>query len=181
MDFPFQDLWLPAVRDRMVLFANHVLNGCPPAAERLRGHAGKSVRVDIDGLPALVPTPPPLTLRITPAGLFETLAPAEEAAGAPAPDLRVRLDARSPGRIAEAVFRGGVPPMSIEGDAALAADFGWAAQNARWDPAADAERFFGPTLAEGVARANEQFAKAAEMARAAMGQMLDLLQARGKR
>jgi ubiquinone biosynthesis protein UbiJ len=179
MDLPFQDLWLPAVRDRMVLFTNHVLGGCSPALERLRAHAGKAVRVDIAGLPSALPAPPPLVLRITPAGLFETIPAAEEAVVTP--DLRVTLDAAAPGKIAEAVFRGGVPPMSIEGDGPLAADFSWVTQNVRWDPAADAERFFGPTLAEGVARANEQFAKAAEMARTAMGQMLDMLQSRGKR
>ena len=54
MDLPFQDLWLPAVRNRMVLFANHVLTGCPPAVERLRAHAGKAVRVDVSGWPGLV-------------------------------------------------------------------------------------------------------------------------------
>ena len=43
------------------------------------------------------------------------------------------------------------------------------------------EEEVGLAGAEGVARANEQFAKAAEMARTAMGQMLDMLQSRGKR
>lgn len=176
MDFPFQDLWLPAVRNRMVLFVNHVLTGCPPAVERLRAHAGKVVRVDVSGWPGLVPVPPPLTLRVTPAGLFEAVAGAEEASAAVA--LDVKLDASAPGKVAEAVFKGGVPPMSVEGDAALAADFSWAAQNARWDPAADAERFFGGTFAEGVSRASAQVAQAAEAAKNAMGQMFDSLQAR---
>jgi ubiquinone biosynthesis protein UbiJ len=176
MDFPFQDLWLPAVRNRMVLFVNHVLTGCPPAVERLRAHAGKAVRVDVSGWPGLVPVPPPLALRLTPAGLFEAVAPAEEAGLAV--DLEVKLDAASPGKIAEAVLKGGVPPMSVEGDAALAADFSWAAQNARWDPAADAERFFGMTVGEGVSRASAQFAQAAEVAKTAMGQVFDMLQSR---
>ena len=79
MDLPFQDLWLPAVRNRMVLFANHVLTACPPAVERLRAHAGKSIRVDVSGWPGLVPVPPPLALRVTPAGLFEALEAADEA------------------------------------------------------------------------------------------------------
>ena len=73
-----------------------------------------------------------------------------------------------------------VPPMSIDGDAALAADFNWIAQNVRWDPAADAERFFGATLGEGVSRASAQFAQAAELARTALGQVLDKLQSRQK-
>ena len=176
MDLPFQDLWLPAVRDRVVLFINHVLGGCPPALERLRAHAGKVVRADVSGWPGLVPVPPPLVLRVTPAGMFEALAASEESTVSP--DLDVKLDASAPLRIAEAVFKGGVPPMSIEGDATLAADFSWVTQHVRWDPAADAERFFGMSVGEGVSRANAQFAEVAEMAKSAMGQVFDMLQAR---
>ena len=178
MDLPFQDLWLPAVRNRMVLFANHVLTACPPAVERLRAHAGKSVRVDVTGWPGLIPVPPPLTLRVTPAGLFEAVEAAEEATVVP--DLRVKVDASEPAKVVGSALKGGVPPMAIEGDAALAADVNWITQNVRWDPAADAERFFGPTVAEGVSRANAQFAQAAEVAKNAMGQMFDMLQSRKK-
>jgi len=78
------------------------------------------------------------------------------------------------------VFKGGLPPMSIDGDGALAADVSWIAQNVRWDPAADAERFFGPTVAEGVSRASAQFAQAGEMVKNAVGQLFDQLQARKK-
>ena len=178
MDLPFQDLWLPAVRNRMVLFANHVLTACPPAVERLRAHAGKCLRVDVSGWPGLIPVPPPLTLRITPAGLFEAVEAAEEATVVP--DLRVKVDASEPSKVVGSALKGGVPPMAIEGDAALAADVSWITQNVRWDPAADAERFFGPTVAEGVSRANAQFAQAAEVAKNAMGQMFDMLQSRKK-
>lgn len=176
MDLPFQDLWLPAVRNRMVLFINHVLNGCPPALERLRAHAGKVTKVDVAGWPGLIPVPPPLTLRVTPAGLFEAVEMAE--GGGIGIDLSVKLDASQPAKIAESAFKGGVPPMAIEGDAAFAADFSWIAQNVRWDPAADAERFFGPVVAEGVSRASAGFAQAAEAAKNAMGQVFDALQSR---
>ena len=178
MDLPFQDLWLPAVRNRMVLFANHVLTGCPPAVERLRAHAGKCLRVDVSGWPGLIPVPPPLTLRVTPAGLLEAVDAADEATLVP--DLRVRVDASEPSKVVGSALKGGVPPMAIEGDAAFAADVNWITQNVRWDPAADAERFFGPTVAEGVSRANAQFAQAAEVAKNAMGQVFDLLQSRKK-
>ena len=50
----------------------------------------------------------------------------------------------------------------------------------RFRPAADAERFFGPTVAEGVSRASAQFAQAADVAKKAMGQMFDMLQSRNK-
>jgi ubiquinone biosynthesis protein UbiJ len=178
MDLPFQDLWLPAVRNRMVLFANHVLTGCPPAVERLRPHAGKVVRVDVSGWPGLIPVPPPLTLRVTPAGLFEAVEPPEDASVAA--QLQVKLDASDPAKVAGNVFKGALPPMSIDGDGALAADVSWIAQNVRWDPAADAERFFGPTLAEAVSRANEQFAQVGEKVKTAVGQLFDQLQARRK-
>jgi len=178
MDLPFQDLWLPAVRNRMVLFANHVLTGCPPAVERLRAHAGKTVRVDVSGWPGLIPVPPPLSLRITPAGLFEAIDTAE--AASLVPDLQVKLDAADPAKAAGNVFKGGLPPMSIDGDGALAADVSWIAQNVRWDPAADAERFFGPTVAEAVSRANAQFGQIGEQVRNAVGQLFDQLQARKK-
>ena len=61
-----------------------------------------------------------------------------------------------------------------------AADVNWIAQNVRWDPAADAERFFGPTLAEAVSRANEQFSQVGEKVKNAMGQLFDQFQARKK-
>jgi ubiquinone biosynthesis protein UbiJ len=176
MDLPFQDLWLPAVRERMVLFVNHVLNGCPPAIERLRAHAGKVVKVDVAGWPGLIPVPPPLTLRVTPAGLFESVDMAE--GGGVSLDLSVKFDASQPARMAESVFKGAMPPMNIEGDAPFAADFSWIAQNVRWDPAADAERFFGPFVGEGVSRASAGFAQAAEAAKNAMGQVFDILQSR---
>lgn len=178
MDLPFQDLWLPAVRNRMVLFANHVLTGCPPAVERLRAHVGKVVRVDVSGWPGLIPVPPPLTLRVTPAGLFEAVEAPEESTVTP--DLQVKLDASEPAKVAGNVFKGGLPPMSIDGDGALAADVNWIAQNVRWDPAADAERFFGPTLAEAVSRANAQFEQVGEQVKNAVGQLFDQFQARKK-
>ena len=174
MELPFQDLWLPAVRARMVLFANHVLSGCAPAIERLRAHPGKVLKIDVTGWPGVVPVPPPLVLRITPAGLLETLPPSEEAVMAV--DLQVRLDASSPRKIAENALSGAMPPLEIDGDAALAGDVNWIAQNVRWDPAADAERFFGPLVAEGVQRAGAQFAQAAEIARDAMGQLIERMQ-----
>ena len=140
MDLPFQDLWLPAVRNRMVLFANHVLTGCPPAVERLRAHAGKAVRVDVSGWPGLIPVPPPLMLRITPAGLFEGVETAEAASGTP--DLNVRIDAAAPRRRGrERASKGGLPPMSSTSMATARwrpTSTGSGAELGRWDPGGDA-------------------------------------------
>ena len=179
MDLPFRDLWFPALRNRMVLFANHVLTACQPAVDRLRPHAGKCINVDVTGWPSMVPAPPPLTLRITPAGLFEAVEGAELTDELSANmDLRVRLDASAPGKLAESLVRGRAPAMGIEGDAALASDFSWIAQHVRWDPAADAERFFGPFVGEGVARMGTQFEKAAEFAKDAANSLLDAINPR---
>jgi len=178
MELPFQDLWLPAVRARLVLFSNHVLGSCPPAVERLKAHPGKVLKVDVAGWPGLVPVPPPLVVRVTPAGLLEAMESAEEAQAAI--DLNVKLDASSPVAILQKAMSGQMPPVSIEGDAGLAADVSWIVANVRWDPAADAERFFGPVVAEGVTRASAQFAQFAEMARGALGQMLDPTKSKGR-
>ncbi len=178
MDMPFQDFWLPAVRARLVLFANHVLAACPPAVERLKAHPGKVLKVDATGWPGLVPVPPPLRLRITPAGLLEALESHEEAT-VPV-DLNVQLDASSPTVVLQKAMSGQIPPMAVDGDAALAGDIGWIAQNVRWDPAADAERFFGPVVAEGMSRAGAGLAQVAEAAKGAMGQVFDMMKNRGR-
>ena len=123
--------------------------------------------------------PPPLTLRVTPAGLFEAVETADEASVTP--DLHVRIDASEPTKVAGNVFKGGLPPMSIDGDGALAADVNWIAQNVRWDPAADAERFFGPRWPRASAAPAPSSPQAAEVAKKAMGQMLDMLQSAASR
>ena len=82
------------------------------------------------------------------------------------------------GLVESGLLKGALPPMSIDGDGALAADVNWIAQNVRWDPAADAERFFGPFVGEGVSRAGAGLAQAAEAARGAFAQMFDTLQSR---
>jgi ubiquinone biosynthesis protein UbiJ len=178
MELPFQDLWLPAVRARLVLFSNHVLGNCPPAVERLKAHPGQVLKVDVSGWPGLVPVPPPLVVRITPAGLLETMDAAEEAQAAIG--LNVKLDASSPVAIVQKAMSGLMPPVSVEGDAGLAADVSWIVANVRWDPAADAERFFGPVVAEGVTRATAQFAQVAEGLRGAFGQMFDPTKNKGR-
>ncbi|NDY89991.1 hypothetical protein [Ideonella livida] len=142
---------MPAATARFVLLANHVLQAAPAATERLRAHAGRLVQVDVEGwrLP-LLPQPPSLWLRITPAGMFEQPGPDEPGA---APDLRLGVDASQPLDSARRLAAGEVPAVRIEGDAALAADMSWLLAHVRWDPAADLERVFGPMVAEGFSRA----------------------------
>lgn len=158
MSNPVTDLLLPAATERFVLLANHVLFSAPAATERLKTHAGRLLRVEVEGWRFPLPPPPPLVLRITPAGLFEAASATEPG---PEADLRLRVDASQPFEAARRVAGGELPPVQIEGDAALAADVGWVVTNVRWDIAADLERVFGPLVAGGLAQAGEKLAAAA--------------------
>lgn len=152
---PVTDLLLPAATARFILLANHVLTAAPVAPQRLKAHAGRVLRIEVEGWRGPLPVPPPLQLRITPAGLFESAEPAPGEAE-PLADLRLRVDASQPLEAARRVAGGELPPMAIEGDAGLANDVSWVAANVRWDIAADLERVVGPALADGLARAGEK-------------------------
>jgi ubiquinone biosynthesis protein UbiJ len=159
MSNPLTDLLLPAAADRFVLLANHVLTTAPAATERLKPHAGRVLKVEVEGWRLPLPPPPPLTLRLTRAGLFEAV-PAGESPEA-TPDLRLRVDAAHPLEAARRVATGELPPLQIEGDVALANDVNWVVANVRWDIAADLERVFGPVVAGGLAQAGEKLAATA--------------------
>ncbi|MBQ0931753.1 hypothetical protein [Ideonella alba] len=156
---PLTDLVLPAAAARFVLLANHVLTAAPVATDRLKVRQGRTLRVEVDGWRIPLPPPPPMTLRITPAGLLEAVAADEP--GADQPDLRLRVDASQPLSAARSLASGQVPEVHVEGDAALAADITWILANVRWDIAADLERVVGGPLGDTVARAGEQVLAAA--------------------
>jgi ubiquinone biosynthesis protein UbiJ len=134
----------PALAERLTLLLNHVLNSESVATERLRPHAGRTVALTLSGWPALLPRPPALAWRVTPAGLLEWCG----ADGEPAPDLAVVLDASNPALLTVRALVGEPPNVQIDGDAQLAADVNWLMQNLRWDVAADLERLFGPLVAQ---------------------------------
>jgi ubiquinone biosynthesis accessory factor UbiJ len=142
-----QAMLAPALSERLTLVINHVLNGEAVATERLRPHAGRSLALRLRSWPALLPAPPVLAWRITPAGLLEWCGadPATETDAAP--DLAVQLDAPNPALLLAKALAGEMPAVQVEGDAQLAGDVNWLLQNLRWDVAADLERVFGPTLA----------------------------------
>jgi len=143
-----QALVAPAVLARLTLLINHVLNSETVAVERLRPHAGRRVALHLAGWPALLPPLPALAWRITPAGLLEWCGQQPEAEA----DLTVRMDAENPALLAARLVAGDVPPLQIDGDAQLAGDINWLAQNLRWDMTADLERFFGAAVAQQLAR-----------------------------
>jgi ubiquinone biosynthesis protein UbiJ len=146
----------PAAMERFTLLINHVLASEPAAGARLKPHAGRFIGLHLRGWPTVLPRPPALAFRITPAGLVEWCG-AEPSADT---DLHVVLDAANPALTALRWLSGKQPAMDIEGDAALAADVHWLADNLRWDLADDLERLFGPAVAQQVARVGSLLAQA---------------------
>ncbi|HYE71023.1 MAG TPA: hypothetical protein VD932_05810 [Aquabacterium sp.] len=140
-------LLAPALMERLVLLVNHVVSAEPVAVERLRPHAGRVLRVELDGWPRALPSPPALAFRITPAGLAEWCAEAPAEA-----DLRLTLDASNPAALALQALAGQQPAIAIEGDAQFAADVDWLTKNLRWDVAAELEPLVGPAAAHEIAR-----------------------------
>jgi ubiquinone biosynthesis protein UbiJ len=127
------------------------------AVERLRPHAGRIVHVEPHGAPPWLPALPPLTLLVTPAGLFER--GDEPLPGEPI-DLHLRIDVARPERVLAALATGERPSVSIDGDAALAADINWLADNLRWDVEADLATAIGPVAAHQIGRVGRALAAA---------------------
>ncbi len=176
-----QAMLAPALAERLTLLLNHVLAAEPAATERLLPHRGATLQLTLERWPSLLPPPPVLSWRITPAGLLqwngaEGLAPVAEGASR----LQVSLDAANPALLVAQALAGEPPAVRIDGDAALAGDVNWLLQNLRWDVAADLERLFGPqvagvlhpvgrTLAQGLRRALQGLGSISENLRARRG------------
>jgi ubiquinone biosynthesis accessory factor UbiJ len=142
-----QALVAPAALQRLTLVLNHVLAAEPVAVARLKPHAGRCIGLQMSQWPSLLPPPPAIVFCITRAGLLEWV----EQPDAAVPDLHVSVAAGNPAAVALGLLAGARPPIAIQGDAALAADVNWLADNLRWDVAADLERLFGPAVAHQLA------------------------------
>lgn len=142
---------VPAVAERLTLWLNHLLASEPAAAEHLVRHAGRCVALRAESLPSWLPRPPALRFRVTPAGLLEW-AP-EEGGSEAIDDLQMSFEASNPAQSALDWLNGRRPNVTIQGDAAFAADLHWVVENLRWDVQADLSGVFGPVAAEGLARA----------------------------
>lgn len=164
-------LLAPAAVERLTLVINHVLGSERVAGERLRRHAGSRVELVLEAWPALLPAPPALAFRITPAGLLEWCGP--ERAGAA--ELTVRLDAANPALLLARSLAGDMPAVEIDGDAQLATDVNWLMQNLRWDVEADLERLVGPLAARTLHRLGSALAAAVRAALQSAGAIKDRL------
>jgi ubiquinone biosynthesis protein UbiJ len=137
-----------AVMERATLLVNHVLAAETAAVERLRAHSGSSLRVEFIGWPQLLPAPPLLAFRITPAGLVEWLGDERSVEA----DLRIDVDASNPA-LAFAQALGGIKPkVDVAGSAAFAADVDWLIANLRWDIQDDLARVVGAAPAHQLGR-----------------------------
>ena len=145
-----------SVMERVVLLLNHVVSAEPQAMERLRGHAGRTLRIELEGWPSLLPAPSPIGFRITPPGLVEWI----ESPAALAPDLRVAIDAANPALALARFVTGERPQVRVEGDAAFAADVDWLLENLRWEVQDDLARIVGDAPAREIARFGGAVAKA---------------------
>ncbi|MGS0758809.1 hypothetical protein ACVBEH_31120, partial [Roseateles sp. GG27B] len=79
-----------------------------------------------------LPAAPDLALVITPAGLFERSERVGDAAVAGVAALRIDLDASNPALLALGALSGARPRVTVQGDAALAAEINWLMENLRW-------------------------------------------------
>jgi ubiquinone biosynthesis protein UbiJ len=142
-----QTLAVAAVQ-RVCLALNHVLASESVATERLKVHAGRYVRLHLQGWPSMLPTPPDLVFGITPAGLLEWSGESAPAAV----DLNLTVEASNPLMAALQSLGGDRPKVSVDGDAALAADVSWLVDNLRWDVQDDLARVVGEVPAREIAR-----------------------------
>lgn len=138
---------------RAVLWVNHLLMAEPVARERLRAQAGKHLRIELTGWPAVMPPPPPTHLTVTPAGLFEAadVEPVTGTLAARPADLVLRIAAADPAGWVLALARGTPPSVDVQGDAQLASELQWLAANLRWDVEGDLARFSGGPAAHQIA------------------------------
>ena len=140
--------------ERATLLANHVLASEEVATDRLRAHAGRCIGLELGDLPSLLPSPPALVFKVTPAGLLEWCGPhATETA-----DLQVRIDASNPAGMLARLLTGERPLVEVQGDAALAADLNWLIDNLRWDVEDDLARLVGAAPAHRIAALCRAFA-----------------------
>lgn len=139
-----QALLAPAIVERAVLMANHVLAAEPVATERLRSHTGRTIGLRWVDWPSMLPAPPVILFQISAAGLLEWTPErgAEETA-----DLSIAIEAGRPVALLAALAAGERLPMTVQGDAALAADVNWLVDNVRWDAEADLARVVDPRVA----------------------------------
>ena len=135
--------------ERLVLFVNHVVSSEPFALQRLRPHAGRTMKIELTDWPTLLPPLGPFAFRVTPAGLLEWV---DAASVETLTDLRVTVAAGNPASLLGRLLGGERPQLAVSGDAAFASDLDWLIDNLRWDAQDDLARFVGAAPAREIGR-----------------------------
>jgi ubiquinone biosynthesis protein UbiJ len=143
-----QSLAATAVMERATLLVNHVLASELAAREHLAPHVGRCIDLQLEGWPALLPKPPVLAFRVTPAALVEWCGDAPPAE----PELQVRIDASNPALMLLKGMTGEKPRIEVAGDALFATDVNWLFDNLRWDVEDDLAKLVGPAAAREIGR-----------------------------
>jgi ubiquinone biosynthesis protein UbiJ len=110
----------------------------------------------MQGWPSLLPAPPTLAFKVTPAGMIEWRGGTDMSIDA---DLLVRVEASNPLLLMARAMAGDKPSVAIDGDAQLAGDVNWLLENLRWDVAGDLDRLLGPTMAYPMHRLGSALAR----------------------
>ena len=142
-----------ALTARLVLLANHVLSSEAVAAQKLQPFAGRQIDICVTSSESQTPLlrtlaswlPERVQLRITPAGLLEQVeaVDADGFATQAGPGLSIKLDVPPPWSALQLLIKRERPPVTIEGDAALAEVASWLLKNLRWDIEDDLARWLG--------------------------------------
>jgi ubiquinone biosynthesis protein UbiJ len=173
-----QQLIGTALMERFTLTLNHVLASEPAALLRLKPHAGRCIRVQLNSWPSVLPPLPQLAFMVTPAGLLDWCA----SPPVPDADLLVTLDASNPARMLAQGLAGQRPAVEVAGDGRLATDVSWLMDNLRWDLQDDLARLIGPAAANELARVGrvlagglrEAVSKLSSLAARARGEAADV-------
>lgn len=131
-----------AFRTPVAIAVNHLLKSAAWAGERLRPHAGKTVRFNLAPFSA--------ALTILPSGEV-----ADAAAGS-ADDICLTLTPGIALRVLAAADNAW-QQARVDGDTALARDILYVAQNLRWDVEEDLSRLFGDIAAHRMVQAGNDF------------------------
>lgn len=149
-----------AAMERITLLLNHVISSEAMATDRMKPHAGKTIRLMLENWPSWVPQPPVFAFTVTPAGLLEwrgkPVEPGELSDDTinERADLRLTLDVANPLLLMSQWFSGERPAVTVEGDSALASDVNWLLDNLRWDIEDDLARIVGQGPAHQIAKAS---------------------------
>jgi ubiquinone biosynthesis protein UbiJ len=141
-----------AVTARLILLANHVLSSEAVAMQKLQPFSGRRIAIKVTSTASKTPflralaswLPEQVQLQITPAGLLE-VADGTQAAMDSAQGLSISVDVPPPWSALHLLVKRERPPVSIEGDAALAETASWLLKNLRWDLEDDLARWLGTT------------------------------------